>query len=403
MKDTYLLITIITILTLSIIFTNSCNVEIDKKEYLKVVMENVKKIESATYFSIRTGYAPYDSVPYSIMHNIFKEYKNPLDTFVGASFVILNEIDTSKMDYCYDGSMRARVNWDEKTMEIDSFRNNPFPFRVVNAPFFTRAIRLLEYTLTTKDSLTINTKNYRDSIQYCIAVYDTVVEFGFSRISYPPAIYGSYKGSISKYDIWINKNNNLPYRVTRDLPHDKTIEECKVFKINKDKLNKFVASKYFPDYPLKSEVNQSKKMPDLLGKIAPDWVLKDSDNNLIALKSFKSKVLMIQFTSVSCGPCMMSIAFLKKLKTEYNIRDFDFVAIEGFNRNSRVLKKYQERNLFNYMLLMSTKEVTDNYNIKAVPVFYILDENRVIRKIIRGYGLETTDKEIRDGINELIK
>jgi len=403
MKETSLLITIIILLTVSIILTNSCNVEIDKKEYLKVVLENVKKIESATYFSIRSGYAPFDTLPYSTQHNYFKEFKNPSDTFVGAKFVTLNELDTTKIDYCYDGNMRARVNWDEKTMEIDSFRNNPFPFRVVNAPFFTRAIRLLEYTLTTKDSLTIDTKNYRDSIHYCITVYDTVVEFGFSRISYPPAIYGSYKGSISKYDIWINKSNNLPYRVTRDLPHDKTIEECKIIVINKGNPLEFVASKYFPDFPLKSEVQETKAKNDLLGRVAPDWILNDSDYKTVALKDFKSKVLMIQFTSVSCGPCMMSISFLKKLKTEYNKKDFDFVAIEGFNRNSRVLKKYQERNLFNYKFLMSTNEVTNNYNIKAVPVFYILDENRVIRKIINGYGLETTDKEIRDGIDELIK
>ena len=50
----------------------------------------------------------------------------------------------------------------------------------------------------------------------------------------------------------------------------------------------------------------------------------------------------------------------------------EFVAIEGFNRNSSVLKKYQERNLFNYRFLMSTDEVTYNYNISAVPVFLYL-------------------------------
>lgn len=403
MKKTALLITIIGLLTLSIILTNSCNVEIDNKTYLKAVLENVKKIENATYFSIRTGYAPFDTLPYSTLHNYFKEFKNPADTFVGAKFVTLNELDTTKMDYCYDGNMRARVNWADKTMEIDSFRQNKLPFRVVNGPFFTRAIRLLEYTLETKDSLRIETKDYKDSIQYSIAVYDTLVEFCFSKISYPPAIYGSYKGSVSKYDIWINKNSNLPYRVTRDLPHDKTIEEIKIIEINKDKSSEFVASKYFPDFPLKSKVKQPGAKTDLLGRAAPDWILKDSDYKTVALKDFKSKVLMIQFTSVSCGPCMMSISFLKKLKTEYNIKDFDFVAIEGFNRNSSVLKKYQERNLFNYRFLMSTDEVTANYNISAVPVFFILDENRVIRKIVRGYGLETTDKEIRDGINELIK
>jgi hypothetical protein len=50
----------------------------------------------------------------------------------------------------------------------------------------------------------------------------------------------------------------------------------------------------------------------------------------------------------------------------------------------------------------STDDVTRRYQIQAVPVFYILDENRVIRKIVRGYGKETTDKEIREAIEELL-
>jgi hypothetical protein len=56
----------------------------------------------------------------------------------------------------------------------------------------------------------------------------------------------------------------------------------------------------------------------------------------------------------------------------------------------------------NYKFLVSTDDVKKNYNAEAVPVFYILDKERVIRKIIRGYGKGTTDKEIKDAINELI-
>lgn len=389
-------------LLLALLLLQACKTDYTNKAYLEKVLNNLEQIESATYYSIRTGFAPYDTTAYSVYENYIIEYRNPSDTFVGASFVILNRNDTTKMDYSYDGEMRARVHWDEKTMEIDHFKNNSLPFRVVNVPFFKRAIRLLQYTLETKDSITIDSKDFGDSIQYSITVYDTVVEFCFRKISYSPALYGTHKGEVSKYDIWINKSNNLPYRVVRDMPHDITIEVVSDVKFNKDKLKDFVASEYFPDFPLRSEKKQAKTKVNLLGKVAPDWILYDTDSRIIVLDDLKSKVLMIQFTSVSCGPCKMSIGFLKELATEYDKKDFDFVAIEGFNRNSKVLQKYQERNSFNYKFLMSTKEVSDNYQIRAIPVFYILDENRIIRNIIRGYGKETTDKEIRDAINSLI-
>ena len=339
---------------MSFILTHSCKVDNNKKNYLKKVLENLKQIESATYLSIRSGYAPFDTVAYAVSENYFKEYNNPSDTFVRASYVILNRNDTAKMDYCYDGTMRARVHWDEKTMEIDSFQNNSLPFRVVNAPFLEMSKRLLEYTLETEDSMTIDTKDFGDSIQYSFTVYDTVVEFCFRKISYPPALYGTHTGEVSKYDIWINKSNDLPYRMIRDMPHDKTIVVISDIKFNKVKLENFVASEYFPDFPLRSEVNPAKPKVNLLRKIAPDWMLYDTDSSIVALDNLKSKILMIQFTSVSCGPCKASIGFLKKLATEYDKKDFDFVAIESFNRNSRVLKKYQERNFFNYKFFMST-------------------------------------------------
>ncbi|NOR87158.1 MAG: redoxin family protein [Bacteroidales bacterium] len=392
-----------TILTLLLVLflLQACKTDDADRAYMEKVLNNLEQIESATYFSIRSGFAPFDTTAYSVYKNYIKEYKNPSDTFVGASFVILNETDSSKMDYCYDGDRRARVHWDEKTMEIDHFKDSALPFRVVNAPFFARAISLLQYTMETMDSITIDTKDFGDSIQYTITVYDTVVEFCFSEISYTPALHGTHKGDVSKYDIWINKSNDLPYRVVRDMPHDKTIEVVSNIEFNNDKLEDFIASDYFPDFPLRSEKKRAKKV-NLLGKLAPDWVLYDTDSSIVALDGLKSKVLMIQFTSVSCGPCKMAISFLKELENEYSKDDFDFVAIEGFNRNSRVLEKYQERNSFKYKFLMSTDEVTQNYQIKAIPVFYLLDENRIIREIIRGYGKGTTDKEIRYAISELI-
>ena len=144
---------------------------------------------------------------------------------------------------------------------------------------------------------------------------------------YASSRYRSHKGEVSKNKLWISKSDDLPYRFERDMPQGKSTLE---------------------------------------GQPAPDWVLEDADNNSIALENLKSKVLLIQFTSVSCGPCRASVPFLNQLESEYDKKEFDFVAIE------------------------------------AVPTFFILDENRVIRKVIRGYGTGTTDTIIRESINNLI-
>jgi thiol-disulfide isomerase/thioredoxin len=105
---------------------------------------------------------------------------------------------------------------------------------------------------------------------------------------------------------------------------------------------------------------------------------------------------------VSCGPCKASIPFLKQLGTEYKKADFDFAAIECSSSNQAVLKNYMTRNKFDYKFLVSTKEVMKKYSVSSFPVFFILDENRVIRKVVNGYDEGTTDMEIRKSVNALM-
>jgi len=189
------------------------------------------------------------------------------------------------------------------------------------------------------------------------------------------------------------------------MSHDISVETCRNVKLNKIRIEDFPASKYFqPDFVIQAygSVKINKNLDDLIGKKAPTWILKDANSNDIALKSINSKVVMIQFTSVSCGPCRASIPFLNKLIFEFDNNNFDFVAIEAFTKNTNVLKLYQEKNSIQYKFLMSTNEITKKYKIQSVPVFFILDKNRVIRQIIRGYGAEISDKKIREAIKSLI-
>lgn len=93
---------------------------------------------------------------------------------------------------------------------------------------------------------------------------------------------------------------------------------------------------------------------------------------------------------------------LKELETFYKKDDFDFVAIESTSNNTNVLKNYMNRNGCEYKLLLSTKEGLKSYSINSFPVFFILDKNRVIKNVIYGFGMGTTDSEIRKAIDKLI-
>ena len=375
-----------------------------KNEYLKTVLNNLNQIKSATYYSTESASAPGDTITFSEPRTLFvKEFVNPADSFVGASYIQYKNTDTNKIDGFYDGVVKGEFDWDKQTVEIDSFKNYPYPFRIVYIPFYTRTTSIINYALTTKDYIKTVIKDLGDSVQFSLFVYDKNIEFvtkPYYYVSEEPGI-----AKISQYDVWIRKSDNLPFRMRRKMSHQTSFETCSDVRLNTSQNMVFRSRDYFPKNFSVVVLKRGKKKykSDLVGKTAPDWILKGIDGNSVRLGDLTSKLLMIQFTGVGCGPCHQSLPFLKQLVSDYKDKNFEFVSIETWSNNIEGLKRYQQMNGFNFKFLKSEPSVTKNYNITSVPTFFILDENRIIRKVLNGYGKGTTDKEIRDTIDELLK
>lgn len=376
------------------------------KDYLKNVLEKLNKIESASYISEHEQWFPGDTAASRIQHHFVQEYKNPSDTTIGANYVMLDSLTKTKADFCYDGQMRAVFYRDEKEIIIDSFTVRPLPFRPLNPPFYNYTASIINYALHTKDSISLEIQELKNDIFVRLTINeDEQVEFFGKAFHMPPSPY-DFGENTSIYEIWIDKKSDLPYKRRREMSHDISVETCQNAEFNQLNINNFKASDYFPaDYkliPYGTDKNNHKNNA-LLNKKAPDWTLQSADKEPVSLSDFKSKVLMIQFTSVTCGPCKASIPFLKELQKEYKESDFEFVAIESSSNNTNVLKTYMDRNRFNYQFLLSDKQVLKDYSISSYPVFYILDQNRNIKEVIKGYGAGNTDNQIRTVINQLLK
>ena len=376
----------------------------DTKSYLRVVLNNLEKVESATYNSTKEDWAPGDTAASIIIHDYIKEYNNNPDSTIGANYVSFLQKDTTQMNFCYDGKMRAIVYPDKKEIVIDSFNTRILPFRPLNAPFFNRTKNIIMYALDTKDSITIKTIDKKESVYYCFTIYNSKqVEF-FGKAYYLENAF-DYGESISKYEIWMDKSTDLPIKIRREMSHDISVESVSNVILNKINIKDFKASDYFqPEYKIVAYLsgNREREENNLVGKKAPDWTLMDTNNKTHSLTGLKSKVIMIQFTSVSCGPCRVSIPFLNKLTSEYKKEDFDFVAIECTANNLRALQFYQNKSAINYTFLKSVKAALKDYDITSFPVFFILDKDHVIKNVFNGYSEEVTDSKIRETINQLM-
>lgn len=369
--------------------------------YLEEVLANVSGIESATYYTTTEAWAPGDTVASRIYHHYVKEFNNPADTTIGASFAKLMKDDTTRAVYCYNGKLGAVIDWQKKQMQIDSFQNTRLPFRPIQAPFFNYVTSILRYAAYTKDPVRINMKALDNATYVEITIRgNKQVEF-FGKPKYIDSPHP--EGEISRYELWINKTNALPYRVRREMSHDITVITCNDIEVSQEKGAGLMVSDFLPaDFP----INKGRPISahdSLIGKVAPAWNLKSGNQDITSLSTLNGKIVLIQFTSVSCGPCKLSIGFMNELKAEYDgTGDLDVISIESFNRNSKVLELYKVKHGINYPFLVSTEAVTKKYQIELVPMFFLLDSRRVIRKVITGYQKGTTDRQIRDAIKALL-
>ncbi|MHC1732271.1 MAG: TlpA family protein disulfide reductase [Bacteroidales bacterium] len=384
----------------------SCGKDYTSKEYLNRVLDNLTQVETASYYDFGESWSPGDTAASFVFTNFVREYRNLSDTAIGSGFVVLDSLTRTKASFCYDGHMRATFYDLEKGIMIDSFRVRPLPFRPLRAPFYNYVTSIISYALTTGDSIALELKEQERDVFVRLTINeDEQVEFFGKAVHMPPSPY-TYGDNTSIYELWIDKETDLPYKVRREMSHDISVSTSLDPEFNKLDIKDFRAADFFPpDYEIRQygykRTDDGKSA--LLNAEAPGWKLQSADNQTVSLEDITSRVVLIQFTSVSCGPCRASIPFMKELDREYRKDDFTLVAIECTSKNLNALRTYKNRNQFDYTFLQADREVLKNYSIGSYPVFFILDKERNVREIFKGYAEGATDERLRYAVNNLLK
>lgn len=379
----------------------------NKNDYLRKVLRNLETIESASYKKKSESWQPGDTIA-NTRYSLIREYNNPADTTIGASFIILHVDDTTRIHLGYDGKILADAYPEHKGIMTDdfSFNKHKLPFRLVNPPFFNYAKNIIKYVLETKDSIVTDLKDTGNEYHFKLVINESrQVEF-FGKACYIPENPYTFDPT-SIYELWIRKSDDLPYKLRREMEHNTSAITCLDVEFNKQSIKDFNLTDYFPkDYEIRKYTGPSntKSESSLVGKKAPEWTLSDKDGQMLSLGDIKSKVIVINFTGIGCGPCKQAIPFLNELKGQFKAEELEVVAIESWGGQPHSLRVYADRNKMSFCFLQGADAVIDAYlnGSRGVPAYFILDEQRTIRKVMNGYAPERTGKEMIDAITELL-
>jgi len=370
------------------------------KDIIEKSIAEIDKIESFEYIEISKGTAAFDTTEF-VSEYLSKVIgvSNIQDTIIGYNY-ISNWRDTSKVYSVYNFDYEVNFNWDSKSVEIIDYSEH-LDLRLTNyAPFYVKARTLLDFGLYGNQAKLNIESNTNDTIVLFINFPKNRYEFQGKIVSKQSRDGYAW----SNYTVWIDKKSFLPVKILRKNEYHKSIREILSYKINSRPNYKINALESIPENFSIYEYGKSRKPSNLVGKAAPDFKLLSATQDSISLSDYFGKVVLIEFTSIGCGPCQLAIPELDKLYSEYDKNKFEILSVESylFNRND-VFQRYITKKGITYPFLVGNREITDLYKIFGVPYFLIIDKKGIIQGTYSGFTKEETVPKIKKSIEILLK
>jgi len=140
------------------------------------------------------------------------------------------------------------------------------------------------------------------------------------------------------------------------------------------------------------------------GDPAPGFVLPSvaDSSQKISLKSYRGKVVWLDFWASWCAPCLQAMPELEELRKELPAKDVQILAV-NLDQDPKKALQFLAKNPVGYPSASDVKGgLPEQFGLKTMPTSYLIDRKGVVRLVHPGFrrgDIET----IRDEITKLVK
>ncbi len=136
------------------------------------------------------------------------------------------------------------------------------------------------------------------------------------------------------------------------------------------------------------------------GTPAPNFELPAvGQSDQVSLESLQGKVVLIDFWSTSCQPCIRQMQELEVIHNQMDENDFVILGINTEGAPSHLVREFTRAQGVQYTVLMDRGAVSERYRVERLPTMYLLDREGNIRWSRVGY---VPHRELAQVIRELI-
>ncbi len=129
---------------------------------------------------------------------------------------------------------------------------------------------------------------------------------------------------------------------------------------------------------------QAEIQPWSADNMANEFTLPDLKDSMHSLSSYKGKVVLVNFWASWCPPCIHEMPELIRLKKQLVDQPFEILALNVGEKKYRVRKFVKLINFDLPVLLDTSKDTFNAWDIKTLPTSFLIDSRGNIRYRIRG-------------------
>ena len=380
-------------------FTFSCKQQTNHRLNGSISVESViQRFEELTEFSYNVNQIWNGPVPGSIDTTggscYFVKQKN--DTLVGAHYLLVAD----KTTMLYNGKTFIRAITEEKSAVIYNLDEYPDPLgRVTSSMLYLLSYNELGNILKENQKNTIILKdtiiNDHSMFRLKIVEQDTIIA-GNHNESYITIIFDKE----TLLPLVATKTNKMPGEIYKGQTIAATFSN---FKVSTSPTNKTIDLSSIPfEIQKLSYAKDKQTAPTLkINDVAPSWrgILINGDS--ISSITQTGKIILLDFTSVHCGYCLLANKVLNKIDEKFKNSILSVISVYPLDKIDEIKYLTEKSNIKHSTILNATKMQKDYY-VEGFPNLFIVNQIGKIAYVGFHYS-DKLESELTETIDRLIK